>query len=126
MKTKSNIAKELAALKKMLPAELRDRYADLYGEPSRSGNKQWSIISAWRRATSARSRNSGIDRYSASFFIARPNRLWTFSMARSIFACCFASRTGVSTSDRPSETISKGVSGEARISSRIGFSMTNA
>jgi len=49
MKTKSNIAKELAALRKMSPAELRDRYADLYGEPSRSGNKQWLIRRcAWR------------------------------------------------------------------------------
>ena len=38
-----NVAKELAALKKMTAGELRDRYAKLYGEPTRSGNKQWLI-----------------------------------------------------------------------------------
>jgi len=50
MKTKKiNVAKELAALRKMSPAELRERYADLYGEPTRSGNRQWLVRRcAWR------------------------------------------------------------------------------
>jgi len=50
MKTKKiNVAKELAALQKMSPAELRERYADLYGEPTRSGNRQWLVRRcAWR------------------------------------------------------------------------------
>ena len=45
----NTIRKQLAALPKMSPAELRERYADLYGERSRSGNKQWLIRRcAWR------------------------------------------------------------------------------
>jgi len=50
MKTKKiNVAKELAALQKMSPAELRERYADLYGETTRSGNRQWLVRRcAWR------------------------------------------------------------------------------
>ena len=44
-----DIPKELAALEKMTSAGLRERYADLYGEPSRSGNKQWLLRRcAWR------------------------------------------------------------------------------
>ena len=44
-----NVSRELAAMEKMTPRELRDRYADLYNEPSRSGNKQWLLRRcAWR------------------------------------------------------------------------------
>ncbi len=43
MKTTTNIANDLAALKGMTPKQLRERYAELHGEPSRSGNKQWLI-----------------------------------------------------------------------------------
>ena len=35
-----NIKKEIAALSKMTPKELRVRYAEVFGEPTRSGNKQ--------------------------------------------------------------------------------------
>ena len=43
------IERKLAALKDMTPTQLRERYAELYGEPSRSGNKQWLIRRcAWR------------------------------------------------------------------------------
>ncbi|HHQ14008.1 MAG TPA: DUF2924 domain-containing protein [Chromatiales bacterium] len=43
------IERELVALQDMTPAQLRERYAELYGEPSRSGNKQWLIRRcAWR------------------------------------------------------------------------------
>ncbi|NLW87696.1 MAG: DUF2924 domain-containing protein [Planctomycetes bacterium] len=49
MKTKTKTANALAALKGMTPKQLRERYAELYGEPSRSGNKQWLIRRcAWR------------------------------------------------------------------------------
>ena len=49
MKTKTKTANDLAALKGMTPKQLRERYAELYGEPSRSGNKQWLIRRcAWR------------------------------------------------------------------------------
>lgn len=49
MKTKTKTANDLAALKVMTPKQLRERYAELYGEPSRSGNKQWLIRRcAWR------------------------------------------------------------------------------
>jgi len=46
---RTNINRDLAALKGMTPKQLRERYAELYGEPSRSGNKQWLIRRcAWR------------------------------------------------------------------------------
>ena len=49
MRTKTKTANALAALKGMTPKQLRERYAELYGEPSRSGNKQWLIRRcAWR------------------------------------------------------------------------------
>ena len=44
-----NVAKELAALKRMTPAELRVNYAEVFGEESRSGHKEWLIKRiAWR------------------------------------------------------------------------------
>src|SRR5690606_36159725 len=43
------IEKDLAALKDMSPKQLRQQYAELYGDPSRSGNRQWLIRRcAWR------------------------------------------------------------------------------
>ena len=39
MRTKTKIANALAALKGMTPKQLRERYAELYGEPSRSGQR---------------------------------------------------------------------------------------
>lgn len=38
-----NVAKELAALKRMTPAQLRAKYAEVFGEQSRSGHKQWLV-----------------------------------------------------------------------------------
>ena len=38
-----NVAKELAALKRMTPAELREKYAEVFGEDSRSGHKEWLV-----------------------------------------------------------------------------------
>lgn len=38
-----NVDKELAALQNMTPKELREKYAEVFGEPSRSGNKQWLV-----------------------------------------------------------------------------------
>jgi hypothetical protein len=35
------LAKELAALERMTAAELRDRYAAVFGEPAASGNRAW-------------------------------------------------------------------------------------
>jgi hypothetical protein len=35
------LAKELAALERMTAAELRDRYAEVFGEPAASGNRAW-------------------------------------------------------------------------------------
>ena len=35
------VAKELAALDRMTAAELRDKYAELFGEPAASGNRAW-------------------------------------------------------------------------------------
>jgi len=46
---KRNLAKELAAMSKMTAKQLRERYAELHGEASRSGNKQWLLRRcAWR------------------------------------------------------------------------------
>ena len=49
MGTKLNIAREVAALKRMTVKELRSRYVDVFGERTRSGNKDflWKRI-AWR------------------------------------------------------------------------------
>lgn len=42
----TNIAREVAALKRMTATALRARYLEVYGEPARSGNKNylWRII----------------------------------------------------------------------------------
>ncbi len=48
-RTTTTVEQDLAALKNMSPKRLRERYAELYGEPSRSGNRQWMIRRcAWR------------------------------------------------------------------------------
>lgn len=40
---------DLAALSSLSVSELRERYAQVYGEPTRSGNKQWLLRRvAWR------------------------------------------------------------------------------
>ena len=36
-----SLAKELAALERMTAAELRDKYAAVFGEPAASGNRAW-------------------------------------------------------------------------------------
>ncbi len=36
-----NLAKELATLERMTATELRDRYAEVFGEPAASGNRVW-------------------------------------------------------------------------------------
>src|ERR1700743_1434645 len=38
-----NVARELAALQKMTPRELREKYAEVFGEESRSGHKKYLI-----------------------------------------------------------------------------------
>ena len=35
------LTKELAVLERMTAAELRDRYAAVFGEPAASGNRAW-------------------------------------------------------------------------------------
>jgi len=51
---KLDVGKELAALKQMTPAELRDKYAEVYGEGSRSGHKDWLIKKIiWRMQANA-------------------------------------------------------------------------
>jgi Protein of unknown function (DUF2924) len=44
-----NLADDLARLQRLTTAQLRDRYTDVFGEPSRAGNKAWLIKRiAWR------------------------------------------------------------------------------
>jgi hypothetical protein len=44
-----NTPAEIAALRRMSPAQLRDKYLELFGEPSRSGNKDFLFKRlAWR------------------------------------------------------------------------------
>jgi Protein of unknown function (DUF2924) len=44
-----NLADELARLQRLTTAQLRDRYADVFGEPTGAGNKAWLIKRiAWR------------------------------------------------------------------------------
>ena len=38
-----NVAKELAVLKRMSPAQLRVKYTEIFGEESRSGHKEWLV-----------------------------------------------------------------------------------
>ena len=46
---KRNIAREIAALQRMTPKELRLRYAEAFGEPTRSGNRAYLVKRiAWR------------------------------------------------------------------------------
>lgn len=47
--TIENIEAELAAMRRMTATQLRARYAELFGERSRSGNRQWLLRRcAWR------------------------------------------------------------------------------
>jgi hypothetical protein len=44
-----NLAKEVAQLSRMGTADLRVRYAEVFGEPTRSGNRPWLVKRiAWR------------------------------------------------------------------------------
>lgn len=44
-----NVEKELAALRRMSVGQLRERYAEVFGEQARSRNKQWLVKRiAWR------------------------------------------------------------------------------
>jgi hypothetical protein len=46
---KINVAKELAALKKMSVGELRERYEQVWGEPTNSRHREWLIKrTIWR------------------------------------------------------------------------------
>ncbi len=45
MAERLNIAREVAALKRMTVKELRGRYVEVFGESTRSGNKDW----LWKR-----------------------------------------------------------------------------
>jgi hypothetical protein len=45
MADRLNIAREVAALKRMAVGELRGRYVEVFGEATRSGNKDW----LWKR-----------------------------------------------------------------------------
>ena len=45
----TDVPKELAALEKMTAGQLRGKYRELFGEDSRSGNRQWLLRRcAWR------------------------------------------------------------------------------
>src|ERR1700722_8262267 len=49
-----NLAKELAALQRLGTSELRARYGEVFGEPTRSGNRPWLIKRiAWRLQANA-------------------------------------------------------------------------
>ena len=49
IQTRIDIPKELAAMKKMTPRQLRAKHVELFGEESRSGNRQWLVRRcAWR------------------------------------------------------------------------------
>ena len=44
-----NVRTEIAALRKMTPAQLRDKYLEVFGEPTRTGNKEFLCKRlAWR------------------------------------------------------------------------------
>ena len=41
MANTTNIPGQLAAMRAMTPRQLREQYRELFGEESRSGNRQW-------------------------------------------------------------------------------------
>ena len=44
-----NIGKEVAAMRRMTPGELQEKFAEVFGEQPRSHNKQWLVKrNAWR------------------------------------------------------------------------------
>jgi len=44
-----NVQKQIAALERMTVGQLQNRYAEVFGEPARSGNRQWLLrCVAWR------------------------------------------------------------------------------
>jgi len=46
---KQDVTLELAALRRMTPAQLRDKYLEVFGEPTRSGNRDFLFKRlAWR------------------------------------------------------------------------------
>lgn len=54
MAERLNIAREVAALKRMTVKELRSRYVEVFGEATRSGNKDWLRKRiAWRMQANA-------------------------------------------------------------------------
>lgn len=54
IEAKTNIVREVAALKQMTVKELRDRYLEVFGEAARSGNKDWLRKPiAWRMQANA-------------------------------------------------------------------------
>ncbi|HRP63655.1 MAG TPA: DUF2924 domain-containing protein [Phycisphaerales bacterium] len=47
--TTENVKKQIAALERMSVDQLQRRYSDVFGEPARSGNRQWLLRRvAWR------------------------------------------------------------------------------
>lgn len=49
MTSTESIPKQIAALERMTVGQLQKRYAEVFGEPARSGNKQWLFRRvAWR------------------------------------------------------------------------------
>src|SRR5262245_1354215 len=45
----STIERHLAALEHLTPGQLREKYQEVFGEPTRTGNKQFLVIRiAWR------------------------------------------------------------------------------
>jgi len=57
MAERLNIAREVAALKRMTVKELRGRYVEVFGEATRSGNKDW----LWKRIAWRMQANAGGD-----------------------------------------------------------------
>ncbi len=45
IETRTNIVREVAAIRQMTVKELRGRYLEVFGEPARSGNRDW----LWKR-----------------------------------------------------------------------------
>ncbi len=61
--TKENAKQQLAALDRMLVGQLRKRYAEVFDEPARSGNRQWllrRVAAALTRAEAYEAVASGI------------------------------------------------------------------
>jgi len=83
MAERLNMAREVAALKRMTVKELRGRYVEVFGEATRSGNKDWLWKRiAWRMQANAEGGLSERARRRARDMTAEPPKITALTPAQ--------------------------------------------